>query len=166
MDRKRPNSTVDESEVIVDGGENGKITVKASALSDKAYINANTVQIKNNVLLKLKQSTSADEPYYIAANGVEMTRDDLMRTIGDDAEIWYTDKDNKLQKIVHGKNVCKHANGVQTGHEDATCGKDGYTDYKCGYETANGAANTSCDLTWQDVLPGHRSPRLRRVEYG
>ena len=154
---KRPNSTVDESEVIVDGGENGKVTVKASALSDKAYINANTVQIKNNVLLKLKQSTSADEPYYIAANGVEMTRDDLMRTIGDDAEIWYTDKDNKLQKIVHGKNVCKHANGVQTGHEDATCGKDGYTDYKCGYETANGAANTSCDLTWQDVLPatGH-----------
>ena len=150
---KRPNSTVDESEVIVDGGENGKVTVKASALSDKAYINANTVQIKNNVLLKLKQSTSADEPYYIAANGVEMTRDDLMRTIGDDAEIWYTDKDNKLQKIVHGKNVCKHANGVQTGHEDATCGKDGYTDYKCGYETANGAANTSCDLTWQDVLP-------------
>lgn len=118
------------------------------------------------MLLKLKQSTSADEPYYIAANGVEMTRDDLMRTIGDDAEIWYTDKDNKLQKIVHGKNVCKHANGVQTGHEDATCGKDGYTDYKCGYETANGAANTSCDLTWQDVLPGHRSPRLRRVEYG
>lgn len=150
---KRPNSTVDESEVIVDGGENGKVTVTASALSDKAYINAQKVEIKNNVLLKLKQSSDTDEPYYIAANGVEMTRDDLMRTIGDDAEIWYTDKDNKLQKIVHGKNVCKHANGVQTGHEDATCGKDGYTDYKCGYETANGAANTSCDLTWQDVLP-------------
>lgn len=150
---KRPNSTVDESEVIVDGGETGKVTVTASALSDKAYINAQKVEIKNNVLLKLKQSSDTDEPNYIAANGVEMTRDDLMRTIGDDAEIWYTDKDNKLQKIVHGKNVCKHANGVQTGHEDATCGKDGYTDYKCGYETANGAANTSCDLTWQDVLP-------------
>ena len=150
---KRPNSTVDESEVTVDGGKNGKVTVKATDGNGSAYINANTVQIKNNVLLKLKQSTSASEPNYIAANGVEMTRDDLMRTIGDDAEIWYTDKDNKLQKIVHGKNVCKHANGVQTGHEDATCGKDGYTDYKCGYETANGAANTSCDLTWQDVLP-------------
>ena len=150
---KRPNSTVDESEVIVDGGETGKVTVTASALSDKAYINAQKVEIKNNVLLKLKQSAQTSEPYYIAANGVEMTRDKLMSTIGDDAEIWYTDKDNKLQKIVHGKNVCKHANGVQTGHEDATCGKDGYTDYKCGYETANGAANTSCDLTWQDVLP-------------
>lgn len=149
---KRPNSTVDESEVIVDGGENGKVTVKASALSDKAYINANTVQIKNNVLLKLKQSTSADEPYYIAANGVEMTRDKLMETIGDDAEIWYTDKGNKLQKIVHGKNVCKKAEGVQTGHEDATCGKDGYTDYKCGYEEANHAKKTSCDLTWREVL--------------
>lgn len=149
---KRPNSTVDESEVIVDGGENGKVTVKASALSDKAYINANTVQIKNNVLLKLKQSTSADEPYYIAANGVEMTRDKLMETIGDDAEIWYTDKDNTLQKIVHGKNVCKKEPGDLKKHQDATCGKDGYDEYQCGYETANGAANTSCDLTWQEVL--------------
>ena len=150
---KNPYSTVDESEVIVDGGKNGKVTVKATDGNGSAYISANTVQIKNNVLLKLKQSTGKREPYYIAANGVEMTRDKLMQTIGADAEIWYTDKDNKLQKIVHGKNVCKHANGVQTGHEDATCGKDGYTDYKCGYETANGAANTSCDLTWQDVLP-------------
>ena len=149
---KRPNSTVDESEVTVDGGKNGKVTVKATDGNGSAYINANTVQIKNNVLLKLKQSTSASEPNYIAANGVEMTRADLMKTIGADAEIWYTDKDNKLQKIVHGKNVCKHANGVQTGHEDATCGKDGYTDYKCGYETANGAATTSCDLTWREVL--------------
>ena len=150
---KRPYSPVNESEVTVDGGKNGKVTITASALSDKAYINANTVQIKNNVLLKLKQSTQDSEPYYIAANGKEMTRDDLMKTIGDDAEIWYTDKDNKLQKIVHGKNVCKKAEGVQTGHEDATCGKDGYTDYKCGYEEANHAKNTSCDLTWQDVLP-------------
>ena len=150
---KSPSSSVDESEVLIEGGENGKVTVKASDVSARAYINAKTVQIKNNVLLKLKQSSNADEPNYIAANGVEMTRDDLMKTIGDDAEIWYTDKDNKLQKIVHGKNVCKHANGVQTGHEDATCGKDGYTDYKCGYETANGAATTSCDLTWREVLP-------------
>lgn len=150
---KNPYSTVDESEVIVDGGKNGKVTVKATDGNGSAYISANTVQIKNNVLLKLKQSTSNRGSYYIAANGVEMTRDKLMQTIGADAEIWYTDKDNKLQKIVHGKNVCKHANGVQTGHEDATCGKDGYTDYKCGYETANGAATTSCDLTWRDVLP-------------
>ena len=150
---KRPYSSVDESEVIVDGGKNGKVTVKATDGNGSAYINANTVQIKNNVLLKLKQSSSTYEPNYIAANGVEMTRDKLMQTIGADAEIWYTDKDNKLQKIVHGKNVCKHANGVQTGHEDATCGKDGYTDYKCGYETANGAATTSCDLTWREVLP-------------
>ena len=156
---KRPNSTVDESEVIVDGGENGKVTVKASALSDKAYINANTVQIKNNVLLKLKQSTSADEPYYIAANGVEMTRDKLMETIGDDAEIWYTDKDNKLQKIVHGKNVCKKAAGDLKEHRDATCGADGYNKYECGYEHANHAKNTSCDLTWQEVLKatGHHT---------
>ena len=150
---KRPYSTVGESEVIVDSGENGKVTVKATELNGSAYINANTVQIKNNVLLKLKQSTSASEPNYIAANGVEMTRDKLMQTIGADAEIWYTDKDNKLQKIVHGKNVCKKADGVLTGnHENATCGKDGYDEYQCGYEHANHAKNTSCDLTWREVL--------------
>ena len=149
---KRPNSTVDESEVTVDGGKNGKVTVKATDGNGSAYINANTVQIKNNVLLKLKQSTSASEPNYIAANGVEMTRDKLMQTIGADAEIWYTDKDNTLQKIVHGKNVCKKEPGDLKKHQDATCGKDGYDEYQCGYETANGAANTSCDLTWQEVL--------------
>ena len=149
---KRPNSTVDESEVTVDGGKNGKVTVKATDGNGSAYINANTVQIKNNVLLKLKQSTSVSEPNYIAANGVEMTRDKLMQTIGADAEIWYTDKDNTLQKIVHGKNVCKKEPGDLKKHQDATCGKDGYDEYQCGYETANGAANTSCDLTWQEVL--------------
>ena len=146
---KRPNSTVDESEVIVDGGENGKVTVKASALSDKAYINANTVQIKNNVLLKLKQSTSADEPYYIAANGVEMTRDKLMETIGDDAEIWYTDKDNKLQKIVHGKNICtKH----ETGRQNATCTEDGWVKYECTYERDNNAAYPEHTDQWTETI--------------
>ena len=151
---KRPNSTVDESEVIVDGGENGKVTVKASALSDKAYINANTVQIKNNVLLKLKQSTSADEPYYIAANGVEMTRDKLMETIGDDAEIWYTDKGNKLQKIVHGKNRCtKH----ETGHQDATCTEKGWKEYGCTLESDNHAAAPTHTDKWKEYTPalGH-----------
>ena len=149
---KRPYSTVGESEVTVDGGETGKVTVTASALGDKAYINAKTVQIKNNVLLKLKQSSNTDEPNYIAANGVEMTRDDLMKTIGDDAEIWYTDKDNKLQKIVHGKNVCKKVAGDLKEHRDATCGADGYNKYQCGYEKANHAENTSCDWKWQEVL--------------
>lgn len=151
---KRPNSTVDESEVIVDGGENGKVTVKASALSDKAYINANTVQIKNNVLLKLKQSTSADEPYYIAANGVEMTRDKLMETIGDDAEIWYTDKGNKLQKIVHGKNRCtKH----ETGHQDATCTEEGWVKYGCTYESDRHATAPEHIDEWTETIPalGH-----------
>ena len=150
---KRPYSTVGESEVIVDSGENGKVTVKATELNGSAYINANTVQIKNNVLLKLKQSTSASEPNYIAANGVEMTRDKLMQTIGADAEIWYTDKDNKLQKIVHGKNVCKKAAGHLKKHKDPTCGENGYNKFECGYEEANHAKHTSCDLTWQEILP-------------
>ena len=151
---KRPNSTVDESEVIVDGGETGKVTVTASALSDKAYINAQKVEIKNNVLLKLKQSAQTSEPYYIAANGVEMTRDDLMRTIGDDAEIWYTDKDNHLQKIVHGKNRCtKH----ETGHQDATCTEKGWKEYGCTLESDNHAAAPTHTDKWKEYTPalGH-----------
>ena len=151
---KRPNSTVDESEVIVDGGETGKVTVTASALSDKAYINAQKVEIKNNVLLKLKQSSDTDEPNYIAANGVEMTRDDLMRTIGDDAEIWYTDKDNHLQKIVHGKNRCtKH----ETGHQDATCTEKGWKEYGCTLESDNHAAAPTHTDKWKEYTPalGH-----------
>ena len=151
---KRPNSTVDESEVIVDGGETGKVTVTASALSDKAYINAQKVGIKNNVLLKLKQSSDTDEPNYIAANGVEMTRDDLMRTIGDDAEIWYTDKDNHLQKIVHGKNRCtKH----ETGHQDATCTEKGWKEYGCTLESDNHAAAPTHTDKWKEYTPalGH-----------
>ena len=152
---KRPNSTVDESEVIVDGGETGKVTVTASALSDKAYINAQKVEIKNNVLLKLKQSSDTDEPNYIAANGVEMTRDDLMRTIGDDAEIWYTDKDNHLQKIVHGKNRCtKH----ETGHQDATCTEKGWKEYGCTLESDNHAAAPPPHTDkWKEYTPalGH-----------
>lgn len=152
---KRPNSTVDESEVIVDGGETGKVTVTASALSDKAYINAQKVEIKNNVLLKLKQSSDTDEPNYIAANGVEMTRDDLMRTIGDDAEIWYTDKDNQLQKIVHGKNVCtKH----EINRQNATCTENGWVEYGCTYESGKSAAHPDHTDTWKETLPalGHQ----------
>ena len=151
---KRPNSTVDESEVIVDGGETGKVTVTASALSDKAYINAQKVEIKNNVLLKLKQSAQTSEPYYIAANGVEMTRDKLMSTIGDDAEIWYTDKDNQLQKIVHGKNRCtKH----ETGHQDATCTEKGWKEYGCTLESDNHAAAPTHTDKWKEYTPalGH-----------
>ena len=151
---KRPYSSVDESEVIVDGGKNGKVTVKATDGNGSAYINANTVQIKNNVLLKLKQSSSTYEPNYIAANGVEMTRDDLMRTIGDDAEIWYTDKDNHLQKIVHGKNRCtKH----ETGHQDATCTEKGWKEYGCTLESDNHAAAPTHTDKWKEYTPalGH-----------
>ena len=142
---KRPYSTVGESEVIVDSGENGKVTVKATELNGSAYINANTVQIKNNVLLKLKQSTSTSEPYYIAANGVEMSRDDLMRTIGDDAEIWYTDKGGTLQKIVHGKNICTK-NVID--HKDANCTEEGWVKYECTYEHDNNAAHPDHTDQW------------------
>ena len=136
--------------IAIDGGENGKVRINENnpgAGSIKQFDTSNHLHIGNNVLMKLLKRQYGDGPI----EGV--TDDTLKRMIGDDTEIWYTtDAQNGLQKIIHGKNVCKHADGVQTGHEDATCGKDGYTDYKCGYETKHGATNPSCDLTWQEVL--------------
>ena len=136
--------------IAIDGGEDGKVRINENnpgAGKIKQFDTSDRLQIGNNVLMKLLKRQYGDGPI----EGV--TDDTLKRMIGDDTEIWYTtDAQNGLQKIIHGKNVCKHADGVQTGHEDATCGKDGYTDYKCGYETKHGATNPSCDLTWQEVL--------------
>ena len=42
----------------------------------------------------------------------------------------YTDYYNKLQKVVHGKNLCKH----ETSHKDATLHYPGSKTYQCTYE--------------------------------
>ena len=148
--------------VTINGGENGKIEIgKNSAITGKfGAISATEVNISNNVLLKMKQSYATYGKYINVKNAEAAvgTRSNtpgasgLVNTIGDNTELWYTDYYNKLQKIVHGKNVCKKADGVLTGHEDATCGKDGYNKYQCGYEHENHAEKPSCDLTWQEVL--------------
>ena len=146
--------------VTINGGENGKIEIgKNSAITGKfGAISATKVNISNNVLLKMKQWASANGQY-ISVNGAEAavgkrsddpTASGLVNSIGDNTELWYTDFKGVLQKIVHGKNVCKKKPGKKIGHEDATCGKDGYDKYQCDYE--HDAKNPSCDLTWQEVL--------------
>ena len=144
-------------EVTIDGGDNGRIEIgKKSAITGlSGAISGTEVKIGNNVLLKMKQGRFST---YIEVNNAEAevgtrsnpTAGGLVNTIGDNTELWYTDYYNQLQKIVHGKNVCKKKPGKKIGHEDATCGKDGYDKYQCDYE--HDAKNPSCDLTWQEVL--------------
>ena len=148
--------------VTIDGGENGQIEIgkKSAITGNYGAISGTEVTIKDHVLLKMKQR----DPYveqYILVNDAEAevgTRSNtpgasgLVNTIGDNTELWYTNYYNKLQKIVHGKNVCKKEPGDLKEHQDATCGKDGYNKYQCGYEHAHDAEHPSCDLTWQEVL--------------
>jgi len=141
--------------VTINGGENGKIEIgKNSAITGKfGAISATEVNISNNVLLKMKQWASTNGQY-ISVNGTEAevgTRSNtpgasgLVNTIGDNTELWYTDYYNKLQKIVHGKNLCtKH----ETNHKDATCTTPGSKTYQCTYEKENGAVNPEHKDQW------------------
>lgn len=140
--------------VTINGGENGKIEIgKNSAITGKfGAISATEVNISNNVLLKMKQWASTNGQY-ISVKGTEAevgtrsnpTAGGLVNTIGANTELWYTDINNKLQKIVHGKNLCtKH----ETNHKDATCTTPGSKTYQCTYEKENGAVNPEHKDQW------------------
>ena len=109
------------------------------------------------MLLKMKQR----DPYveqYILVNDAEAevgTRSNtpgasgLVNTIGDNTELWYTNYYNKLQKIVHGKNICKKGS-TQDITKQPTCTEPGSANYTCDYE--HGAAHPSCNRTWTDEV--------------
>ena len=154
-------------EVTIDGRDKGRIEIgKKSAITGlSGAISGTEVNIGNNVLLKMKQRQVRTYWYskYIAVNDAEAevgTRSDatgasgLVNSIGDNTELWYLNEDNKLQKIVHGKNLCKKS---PTEHitKKPTCITPGSADYTCDYE--HGAAYPSCNRTWTDELPalGH-----------
>ena len=148
-------------EVNIDGGKDGKVKLgeNSAITAGEGAISGTKVTIGNNVLLKMKHRGLPGNRY-IAVNDAEAevgkrnnpTAGGLVNTIGDNTQLWYTDFKGVLQKIVHGKNVCKKEPGDLKEHQDATCGKDGYNKYQCGYEHAHDAENPSCDLTWQEVL--------------
>ena len=101
--------------VNIDGGEHGKVKLGENSpiTGGLDAISGTEVNIGNNVLLKIKQSWKNDK--YIAVNNAEAevgTRSNpaaggLVNTIGDNTELWYTDYNGVLQKIVHGKK-CLH----------------------------------------------------------
>ena len=87
---------------------------------------------------------------YLSENNAEKE----LTTVGDNTALWYTDYNNKLQKIVHGKNLCtKH----ETGHQDATCTEKGWKEYGCTLERDNHAAAPTHTDSWKEYIPalGH-----------
>ena len=154
--------------VNIDGGKHGKVKIGENhAILGSIYgaISGTKVNIGDNVLLKMLQSGWSTEAKYINVNNVEAavgTRSDdptasgLVNTIGDNTELWYFDNGNRLQKIVHGKNLCKKSS-TQNITQQPTCTEPGSADCTCDYEHTNGAAHPSCNRTWIDEVPalGH-----------
>ena len=149
--------------VNIDGGEHGKFKLGENSpiTGGLDAISGTEVNIGNNVLLKIKQSWKNDK--YIAVNNAEAevgTRSNpaaggLVNTIGDNTELWYTDYNGVLQKIVHGKNVCTKK---EIGRKDATCTEDGWVKYGCTYESDRYATAPEHNYQWTETIPatGHR----------
>ena len=146
--------------VTINGGENGKIEIgKNSAITGKfGAISATEVNISNNVLLKMKQWASTNGQY-ISVNGAEAavgkrsddpTASGLVNTIGDNTQLWYTDFNGVLQKIVHSKNLCKKK---LVGETAATCTTPGSKTYECtfeSFESNNSAVNPEHTEQWTE----------------
>lgn len=136
------DSSADRKVVVtIDGGTNGKVKLgERSALTGYyGAISGTTVNIGDNVLLKMKQKRLQNE-LYINVNGTEAavgTRSNpdaggLVNTIGNNTQLWYTDFNGVLQKIVHSKNLCKKE---LVGETAATCTTPGSKTYKCTFES-------------------------------
>ena len=144
--------------VNIDGGENGNVRLDNVESGSKAAISGTSINIGDHVLIKLKQkfwkNNSGDKQYsqYLSENNAEKE----LTTVGDNTALWYTDYNNKLQKIVHGKNLCKKS-PKQNITQQPTCTEPGSADCTCDYEHTNGAARPSCNRTWTDKVPalGH-----------
>ena len=148
--------------VNIDGGTNGKVKIGDGVQIFGKYgaISATEVNIGNNVLLKMKPWKSPDDKY-INVNGAEAavgTRNNpaaggLVNTIGDNTELWYSAY-GRLQKIVHGKNVCTKK---EIGRKDATCTEDGWVKYGCTYESDRHATAPEHIDEWTETIPalGH-----------
>ena len=142
--------------VNIDGGENGNVRLDNVESGSDAAISGTSINIGDRVLIKMKQRFSTDssgkEHYsqYLSENNAEKE----LTTVGDNTALWYTDYNNKLQKIVHGKNLCtKH----ETDHQDATCTEKGWKEYGCTLERDNHAAAPTHTDKWKEYIPalGH-----------
>ena len=148
--------------VNIDGGTNGKVKIGDGGQIFGKYgaISATEVNIGDNVLLKMKPWKSPDAKY-INVKGAEAavgTRNNpaaggLVNTIGDNTELWYYSK-GRLQKIVHGKNVCTKN---EIGRQEPTCTEEGWVKYGCTYESDRYATAREHTDQWTETIPatGH-----------
>ena len=149
--------------VNIDGGKHGKVKIGENhAILGSIYgaISGTKVNIGNNVLLKMKPWKSPDAKY-INVKGAEAavgTRNNpaaggLVNTIGDNTELWYYSK-GRLQKIVHGKNVCTKN---EIGRQEPTCTEEGWVKYGCTYESDRHATAPEHIDEWTETIPalGH-----------
>ena len=149
--------------VNIDGGTNGKVKIGdyIEIFGKYGAISATEVNIGNNVLLKMKPWKSPDDKY-INVNGAEAavgTRNNpaaggLVNTIGDNTELWYSAY-GRLQKIVHGKNVCTKN---EINRQEPTCTEEGWVKYGCTYESDRHATAPEHIDEWTETIPatGHR----------
>lgn len=144
--------------VNIDGEKDGKVKLgeKSALTGYYGAISGTEVNIGDNVLLKMKQSYATYGKYINVKNAEaevgtrsNPTAGGLVNTIGDNTELWYTDYYNKLQKIVHGKNVCTK-NVID--HKDATCTEEGWVKYGCTYESNNNAAYPEHTEQWTETI--------------
>ena len=142
--------------VTIDGGKNGKVEIgKNSAIvGESGAISGTVVNIGDNVLLKMKGKNGQ----YIRVNNAEAAvgkRNDpaaggLVNTIGNNTQLWYTDFNGVLQKIVHSKNLCKKK---LVGETAATCTTPGSKTYECtfeSFESNNSAVNPEHTEQWTE----------------
>ena len=145
--------------VTIDGGKNGKVEIgKNSAIvGESGAISGTVVNIGDNVLLKMKGKNGQ----YIRVNNAEAAvgkRNDpaaggLVNTIGNNTQLWYTDFNGVLQKIVHSKNLCKKK---LVGETAATCTTPGSKTYECtfeSFESNNSAVNPEHTEQWTENIP-------------
>ena len=148
--------------VNIDGGTNGKVKIGdyIQIFGKYGAISATEVNIGDNVLLKMRPWKSPDAKY-INVKGAEAavgTRNNpaaggLVNTIGDNTELWYYSK-GRLQKIVHGKNVCTKN---EIGRQEPTCTEEGWVKYGCTYESDRHATAPEHIDEWTETIPalGH-----------
>ena len=142
--------------VNIDGGEHGKVKLgeNSAITGGNGAISGTEVNIGDNVLLKMKGKNGQ----YIRVNNAEAAvgkRNDpaaggLVNTIGNNTQLWYTDFNGVLQKIVHSKNLCKKK---LVGETAATCTTPGSKTYECtfeSFESNNSAVNPEHTEQWTE----------------
>ena len=147
-------------EVNIDGGADGNVRLGEESAIYGA-ISGTTVNIGDNVLIKMKQAGSTNGKY-ISVNNAEAevgkrsdpTAGGLVNTIGNNTQLWYTDINGVLQKIVHSKNLCKKELVDET---HATCTTPGSKTYECTFEKDNNAVDPEHKDQWVENTPatGH-----------